>query len=251
MSSSAEFYLVVNIILLPSWDDRNPFPLFFTVRTLEKKRRPLNVKETKTLQKIRSTAQKDLAQGLKLHYIAVAVIIGALCLYVANWTRYDVVALIFGTIAVFGFSCLAFMPYELFKFRRKAKQKIKQVEGLLAENSIEVYSVIATRIAVAKEFEDEGDLYIIETAGNDILYLWDYDYNLKKNFPCLEFEIYSDEFFKVIGRQIYPLTEKIKPFVITAKAKWAYMKKIGPPGHLALEKKSFDKVVERINKFAP
>ena len=105
----------------------------------------------------------------------------------------------------------------------------------------------ASRIAVAKEFEDEGNLYIIETENKAILYLWDTGYNLKKNFPCLEFEIYSEHFCNLIGRPINPLSEKIKPIAIDAKTKRAYLKKVGAPGQLTIENRAFEEVLEQIN----
>ena len=64
--------------------------------------------------------------------------------------------------------------------------------------------------------------------------------------PCLAFEIYNEKFYKLIGRQVNPLSEKIKPIVIDAKSKWAYLKKVGGPDHLSIEKRDFDKLVDQI-----
>jgi len=138
------------------------------------------------------------------------------------------------------------MPYENYKNRQKAKAKIKEIDNHLNSRTVEVYPIQAQRIALAKEYEDEGDLYLVETDDCCILYLWDNDYNLKKNFPCLVFEIYNEKFYKLIGRQVNPLSEKIKPIVIDAKSKWAYLKKVGGPDHLSIEKRDFDKLVDQI-----
>src|SRR5690606_776801 len=136
--------------------------------------------------------------------------VGVVGTFLANWTNYDFLKFVFGTMSILSFSIIVFMPYETYKDIRKSKKKIKEIDGILGRNGIDVTLVKASRIAVAKEYEDEGDLYIIERTSEDILYLWDKDNNLKKNFPCLEFEIYSEDFYSVIGRQINPLSEKIK-----------------------------------------
>lgn len=118
------------------------------------------------------------------------------------------------------------------------------------KGTVDICSINAKRIAIAKEYEDEGDLFIIECDTDKVLYLWDYDYNMQKNFPCLNFEIYEDNFFKLFGRQVYPLSERINPLTIDKKAKWNYMSKVGAPGHLQTENKNFDKVIEEYNNCA-
>jgi len=217
---------------------------------LKKQTRPLNLKESKALIKIRSSADKDLRRGYKAHYFLVAIVVGSACVYLANWTKYDFLTFVFGTIAVLSFSFVVFMPYEIYKDLKRAKLKSKEIDDILHANIIDVTPIRAKQIAVAKEYEDEGDLYIVEIEDGNILYLWDNDYNLRKNFPCLEFEIYSKDFYKLIGWEINPLTDKFKPIVIDAKAKWAYMKKIGGPEHLTIEKKDFKNLVEQINNVA-
>jgi hypothetical protein len=218
--------------------------------TSEIQRRQLTLKETKALGKIKSTAERDVHRGYKIHYLLTAAVIGIIGVLLANWTTYDFLKFVFGTISVLSFGIVIFMPYGTYKDMRKAKKKIKEIDGLLERNSIDVNLVKASRIAIAKEFEDEGDLYIVESTSKDILYLWDNDYNLKKNFPCLEFEIYSEDFYNIIGRQINPLSEKIKPIVIDAKTKWAYLKRVGEPGHLTTEKRAFEEILEQINNVA-
>jgi hypothetical protein len=220
------------------------------MKTLKKQSRQLTLKETKALNKIRSTADKDLKLGYKAHYFFFAVIFGTIFIYLATWTKYDFLAFVFGTIAVFSFAIAVLMPYEIYKILRKARLKIKQLDNILVTNSIDVTPITAKQIALAKEYEDEGDLYIVETEDCDILYLWDTDYNLKKNFPCLEFEIYNKEFYELIGRQINPISDKFKPIVIDAKAKWNYLRKVAVPEHLTIEKRDFKKLIEQINNVA-
>jgi hypothetical protein len=217
------------------------------VKPIPKLRRPITVKETKTLQKIRSISEKELRKGYKTPYLIIATIVGAICALFANRTSYDFLVFVFGTISVLSFSVVIFMPYEIHKRLSKLRNEIKVIDNILTEKSIEVTPVSAKRIALAKEFEDESDLYIIETSDDAILYLWDIDFNLKKNFPCLEFEIYNEDFHELIGRQISPLTKKIEPLIIDGKTKWAYLKKFGGPGHLTMEERSFDEIIKQIN----
>lgn len=224
--------------------------IYWTVSTLKKQTRQLTLKETKALNKIRLSVDTRLKQGYRAHYFLFAFILGTIFVYFATWTKYDFPVFVFGTIAVLSFACVVFMPYEIYKDLRRARLKIKQLDNVLGTNSIDVTPITAKQIALAKEYEDEGDLYIIETDNSDILYLWDNDYNLKKNFPCLEFEIYDKDFYELIGRQINPLSEKFKPIVINAKAKWTYLKNVGGPGHLTIERTDFKKIVEQINNVA-
>ncbi|MDQ2657158.1 MAG: hypothetical protein M3Y60_07025, partial [Bacteroidota bacterium] len=165
------------------------------------------------------------------------------------WSRFDLITFILGTLALFCFAYAVIMPYERYKEIRKARRAINKVEGILDAGKVEVTPVKAKRIAVAKEYEDEGDLYIVEMENSQVLYLWDTEYNLHKNFPCLEFEIYEDEFYKVIGRQINPLSEKIKPVIIPEESKWNYLGKTDPQ-HMEVERKNFDKLVDKMSQMA-
>ena len=76
------------------------------------------------------------------------------------------------------------------------------------------------------------------------------DYSLRKKFPCLQFEIYEESFFKMFGRQVYPLSERINPVKINSKAKWKYMTLVGVPGHLQTDDMNFDELTEAIIKCA-
>lgn len=73
---------------------------------------------------------------------------------------------------------------------------------------------------------------------------------MQKKLPCLDFEIYNENFYKLLGRQVYALSERIKPVTIDKKAKWSYMRKVGAPGHLQTESKNFDKLIEEYDNCA-
>lgn len=217
------------------------------MKILQKHTRPLDTKETKILTKIRSALQKDLLRGFKWPQLSTAILLGFACLYLATWTRYEVVRFLLGILSVFCLAYLVILPYEYLKERRKAKETIRKATRLLRSGVVEVISVKAKQIAVAKEHEDEGDLYIIEMENNSVLYMWDQTHTLKKNFPCLEFEVYDQEFVELIGRQINSLSEKIKPVVIDAASKNRYFKKTGSPEHLSVDRKNFEKLIEKMS----
>ena len=217
------------------------------MKTLQTNVRSLNDKELKTLAKIRSRREKELAQPFPWAQPLFAIVLCALSLYLATWTRYDLVTFFLGLFAIF---CLAFAvirPYEYYKDRRKARSLANRADAVLQSGVVEVAAVTAKQVALAKASGDESDLYIIEMDKGNILYMWDTFGNLKKNFPCLQFEIYSDDFASLIGRQVSPLSEKIKPIVLDPKAIPNYFNKAGEPVHLAMERKNFEKLIERIN----
>jgi hypothetical protein len=51
----------------------------------------------------------------------------------------------------------------------------------------------------------------------------------------------------LLGKQIYPLSNYIKPISIDRQAKWAYMKKVGAPAHLETEIADFEDLIRRYN----
>lgn len=134
--------------------------------------------------------------------------------------------------------------------RKKNKYTLQQFQAFIQKGTVDTCRIKAERIALAEEYEDEGDLYIIACNQDQLLYMWDTDYTLRKKFPCLDFEVYEDAFSDLIGRQINPLSSRIKPIIIDTKAKWNYMSKIGVPGHLQLEQSNFDTVLETIRACA-
>ena len=217
------------------------------MKTLQRQTRPLNAKEIKTLGKIRSSREKELRRPFQWTQPVSAVVLGTLALYLATWTRYDLITFLLGVFFIFCAAFVIIRPYEYFKDRKRARIMRGKVDEVLRAGMVEVAPVTAKQVALAKEHEDEGDLYIVEMEKGHVCYMWDRGYNLKKNFPCLEFEIYSEVFAQLIGRQINPLSEKMKPVIIDPRAKWNYLKKSGAPDHLYIEKKNFEKLIEKIS----
>ena len=206
--------------------------------------------ELRLLKTLRTQKEKKDDGKIKFYHFVIAALLGAGCTYIAATLPDSFWIFLFGTIAVFSFAFMVFTPYEIYKLKRKHKDFLQRLTKAIDKNTVDTCRINAKRIAVAKEYEDEGDLFIIEYDTDKVLYLWDHDYNLKKKFPCLDFEIYEDNFFQLFGRQVYPLSDRISPLTIDKKAKWNYMNKIGAPGHLQSESKNFDKLIDEYNNCA-
>jgi hypothetical protein len=205
--------------------------------------RALSEKELRALKKMRATSEQGLKRALRLSTIATAVLIGVAAIFVAISTSYNIIALMSGTIAVLSLGYALFLPVEVYKDIRKLKSQLAEINTAIQTNQVIVFPLTAKQFAVAKEYRGEGDLYIIETNDGTILYIWDDNDNLKKNFPAHSFEVYDDGFAKLIGRQLNPISEKVTPIVIDSKAKWAYLEKNAAPGNMTFEKKDFNKLV--------
>lgn len=206
--------------------------------------------ELRLLKTLKTQKEKEGGGKIKFYHFVIAGLLGAGLTYITTKIPDSFWTFLFGALAVFSFAFIVFMPYEVYKMRKKQKDFLQRLNATIDKGTVDTCLINAKRIAIAKEYEDEGDLFIIEYDTDKVLYLWDYDYNLRKKFPSLDFEIYEDNFFKLLGRQVYPLSDRIKPLTIDKKAKWNYMSKIGAAGHLETENVSFDKLIEDYNNCA-
>ncbi|WP_026903421.1 hypothetical protein [Pedobacter glucosidilyticus] len=206
--------------------------------------------ELRILKTLKTQKEKETSSKIKFYHYLIAGLLGASLTYVTAIIPDSFWTFLFGTIAVFAFAFIVFMPYEIYKKKNRYKLFLRQLSTTLEKGTVDTCVVKTKRIAIAPEYEDESDLYIIELNDNEVLYLWDTEYNLNKKFPCLDFEIYEDSFFKLIGRQIYPLSEKIQPVKIDKNAKWNFMKTYGASGHLETENINFDELLQKYNNCA-
>lgn len=216
---------------------------------LRKISRPFYEDEARILSSLLKSKKKELNRKPRYYYLVIAIIIAAGCTYGAVKTNLDVIRFLLGTIAVFLWSFTVFTPYEIYKQQKKLKSDTNRLQEYVSAGIVCTYPVSAKRIALAKKYEDESDLYIIEIQNNNVICLWDREYNLNKKFPCLNFEIYDEDFTLLTGRQVYQLSEKIKPILIAPKAKWNYMIKNGVPENLQIISINFDKLIEKINYY--
>jgi hypothetical protein len=211
------------------------------------KTRQFYPEELRLLKTLRSQKVKEGDIKWRFHYLLIAGLLGVGFIYITTLIPDSFWTFIIGTLAVVSFSFIILAPYSVYTMRRKQKVFLQELNAIIDKGTVDTCLINAKRIAVAKEYEDEGDLFIIEYDDDKVLYLWGYDYNLRKKFPCLDFEIYEESFFKLLGRQVYPLSGRIKPLAIDKKAKWNYMKKIGAPGQLQTDSTNFDKIIEAYN----
>ena len=210
--------------------------------------RPFNLDEIRILNFLAKKKEREFRQKTKYHYYFIVGFLAIGFSYLALIIKSDFLVFLFGTIAVFAYGYVIFIPYEIYKKRKHLKSYLLSLNSYIEKGTITTCLINSIRIARADEFEDESDLYIVEYEKDKILYLWDTDFDLKKRFPCLNFEIYEEDFCKLTGRQIYSLSEKIKPLIIDKKAKWDYMQRNGAPSHLETESISFDKLIKEYNQ---
>lgn len=200
--------------------------------------------ELKLLKSIVIKKEKEAKRKIKFTHFLIIGVFGILFAYVAVIVPDSFWTFLFGTLAVLSFALIVFVPYEIYKLTNERKSILYQLNTLINQDVVNTCKISAERIAIATEYEDEGNLYIIELNKNEVLYLWDTEFNLNKKFPCLEFEIYDNTFYECTNMQIYPLSDKTKPIKIDKKAKWDYMKKFGVPGNLEIRKIAFDETLK-------
>lgn len=206
--------------------------------------------ELRILKTLKTQKEKETSSKIKFYHFLIAGLLGAGLTYITTIIPDSFWTFLFGTIAVFAFSFIIFGPYEIYKQKNRHKLFLRQLSSAIEKGTVDTWLINAKRIAIAPEYEDESDLYIVELNDNEVLYLWDTEYNLNKKFPCLDFEIYEDSFFKLVGRQIYPLSGKVQPVKIDKKAKWNFMKQYGALEHLETEKINFDELLQKYNNCA-
>jgi hypothetical protein len=211
------------------------------------KARPFYPDEQRLLRTLKSKKEKEQGGKIKFYHFLVAAILAVGFGYLTSISPNGWVGFIPGIITFLAAGFVAFMPYEMYKFKKRNREFMIALNDLIDGGTVATCRIKASRIALAKEYEDEGDLFIIEIDEDNLLCLWDHDYTLQKRFPCLDFEIYEEKFTKLLGRMTYSLSERISPLTIDRKAKWSYMSKVGAPGHLEVMKVNFDQFVSEIN----
>lgn len=209
--------------------------------------RPFYPYEIRCLGYLKSQYKKNLNIEKHIYFFLIVIILAAMFHYFAANSKSDFLFFVFGTIAVLSYSCIVFLPYEVYKQRKRTRLILMKIERFIEKGTVLVKSISAKRIAIAKEYEDGSDLYIIEYEKDMVLYIWDLEFNLHKKLPCLDFEIYENDFFELLGRQIYTQSKKIVPIIIDKKTKWNYLGEYGGPENLSTENINFDVLLERFN----
>ncbi len=208
--------------------------------------RPFNPAEIRLLTTLSKRLEKVSDTKVKLYHFFIAAILGAGFTWIAASIPDSFWTFLTGTIAILCFSFIVFTPYELYKQRRRLRSSKQVLELAISKGSVSVSTIHATKIALAKEYEDEGDLYIVEYEPGKVFFIWDTDYKLNRFFPCLEFELYEESFAQLSGRQLHALSEKMQPILIDRKAKWKYLSTYWAPGQLETMETDFDELIKKI-----
>jgi hypothetical protein len=208
--------------------------------------RQQDAREIKVLEQLLKKLHATLKHRIRPHHYLIALAIAILFTYFAAISRSGITGLPSGFIAVFAWAFMVFAPYETYKLRKQNGRIVERVKALLQSGSVETIPITAIRIAQAKEFEDEGDLFIVEYEPDRLLFLWDHDRFLQRSFPCLSFELYTGEFLKLTGRMICPRSEKITAVQIEPARKWKQMDHPGIPEHFQTMEAGFDAYISSI-----
>jgi len=206
--------------------------------------------ELSILKTLKRKKEKEEVSKIKLYHFLIAGLFGAGLTYITAVIPDSFWTFLLGTIAILTFGFIVFTPREIYKQKKRHKTFLNQLTVMIDKGVVNTCHISSKSIAIAPEYEDESDLYIVKLNESEVLYLWDIEYNLYKKFPCLEFEIYEDDFFKLIGRQVYQLSEQFQPVKIAKKAKWNYMKQYGASTHLEIQNINFEELLEKYKNCA-
>jgi hypothetical protein len=138
---------------------------------------------------------------------------------------------------------------QYFKRKKNGNRELESLVEIEVSGQVSVFPIDLNKIAKLEEYEDEGDLYLIETKDKKCIYLWDNEFYLAddKNFPSDRMEVYVEDAFKYgIGRKVKCIGNKMAPIIIKGDYKWSYFGKVGLPEDLQVEDKPFDAIIEEI-----
>lgn len=214
--------------------------LIFTERTLQPE-------ELKLLNRLKARYEKQSISAKKPIYYLIAILIGLVSTIIVVNIPDSFWTFLLGTTAVFSIAFLIFVPYEAHKLKKRKQLHLEDLNAFIKSGKVSTCHIASDKIAFAGEYEDEGDLYLIELKSDWLLYVWDVDHKLRSIFPRSEFEIYEDKFYQIVGKVIIPLGKQIEAININPKAKWEYFKRNGWKSHLELENISFDGKIKQIN----
>ena len=135
------------------------------------KSRPFYPDEIRLLKTLKTQKEKEGIVKIKFYHFLIAGLLGAGFTYITTLLTNDFWTFLFGTLAVISFAFIVFTPYETFKMRRNSKDFLQRLNSTIEAATVATCHINAKRIAVAKEYEDEGDLFIIECDTDKVLYL--------------------------------------------------------------------------------
>jgi len=214
---------------------------------LNKTKRKFSTKEVRFLKLIIQKHKTEVRFWNSYKLIFISFTIGVPFAIIAANLNDGILLFLTGTIAVFAFVGGIFSIVPCIKDNKKKKTDLKNLNKYLSDGYIGVSDINAQKIAKASEYEDESDLYIVKINDFQTLFVWDYEYNLDRKFPCLHFEIYEKKFYELTNQIINFKSEKITPINIAPENKWNYLRKNGISKQIELIDINFDVLVNQIN----
>jgi hypothetical protein len=193
--------------------------------------------------------------NIRLNWTAIFILLGitaasAIHIYYFDKSNWSLISKISVCVAPIG---IWVVVEQYFRQKKNENKELQSLTEIRNENQILVISVELDRIAKFEEYEDEGDLYLVETKDKESIYLWDAEYLLfdDNEFPSEQVEVYVDDTFKFgIDKKVKCSGNKLTPIIVSGESKWTFFKRVGFPGDLQTEEKPFDKIIEEIKQLS-
>lgn len=189
--------------------------------------------------------------NIRLSWTAIFILVGitaasAIHIYYFEKSNWSLISKLFVCVAPIG---VWVVVEQYLKQKKNGSKELQSLTEIQNKNQISVVPLELNRIAKLEEYEDEGDLYLIETKDKKCVYLWDAEYLLidDKEFPSDQVEVYVDDTFKFgIDKKVKCSGNKLTPTIVNRENKWSFFEMVGFPGDLQVEEKSFDEIIEEI-----
>ena len=106
--------------------------------------------ELRILKTLKTQKEKQSGSKIKFYHYIIAGLLGAVCTYIASTIPDSFWTFLFGTIAVFSFGFIVFMPYEIYKQKKRYKGFLHQLNDFIDRGTVDTCIIHSKRIAVAK-----------------------------------------------------------------------------------------------------
>ncbi|MFK7933220.1 MAG: hypothetical protein AB8G22_06895 [Saprospiraceae bacterium] len=208
-------------------------------------KRPLNPTEKQQLRIQKAFHERRLRIGWKFKatlYAVITILLSILLIYFLPNYEISWVGIIAFPLAIIYIYFNIKNQLDDFK---KSKERLKQINPLLASNDVEIQRFKCRKAIIFPEYEDESICYALEIAKNQLLFWWDYEHTARFNLPNTLFETYTDKsLLQIFHTEIYPLGERFQPIVIDPEIKWEIADIL--PGHRHIIDSNVDNFLNQI-----
>lgn len=217
--------------------------------------RNLYPEELRVLDVRLSKEKKELKEIIKYEKFLKNGLIGIICTILIIITKNELLLIALGTIAFVSFGYILFTLVGIYYDSKFLRILINNLNSNINNGKVTVCRIQSKRIAIAKGIVDdfsEGDLnyFIIELDADSVYFYRNTQYIFIDGFPCLDFDIYSDNEAFLMGKPIYPLSEIVNPIIIETNKRYSYEKIFGTPTFNIIKNINFDKLIEQYNNCA-